>query len=156
MAERTINAERIFLNLGTHAAIPPVPGLQDAAPLTHIEIMELDRLPEHLIVIGGGYVGLEFAQAYRRFGSKVTILQRSAQLIPNADADIAEELQRLLASEGIEILTSADLVEVKGRSGEEVCLTLRTSQGEREIVGSHLLVATGRIPNTVGIGLDLA
>jgi pyruvate/2-oxoglutarate dehydrogenase complex dihydrolipoamide dehydrogenase (E3) component len=154
--ERTITAERIFLNLGTHAAIPPIPGLRDAAPMTHIEIMELDRLPEHLVVIGGGYVGLEFAQAYRRFGSEVTILQRSAQLIPNADADIAEELQRLLVSEGIEIVTSAEIVAVEGRSGEEVRLTVRSSQGEREIVGSHLLAATGRIPNTAGIGLEVA
>lgn len=154
--QRTITAERIFLNLGTHAAIPPVPGLQESAPMTHIEILELDRLPEHLIVIGGGYVGLEFAQAYRRFGSKVTILQRSAQLIPNADPDVAEELQRILASEGIDIATSADIVHVKGRSGEHVRLTVKTSQGEREIVGSDILVATGRIPNTAGIGLELA
>jgi pyruvate/2-oxoglutarate dehydrogenase complex dihydrolipoamide dehydrogenase (E3) component len=124
--------------------------------MTNIEILELNRLPEHLIVMGGGYVGLEFAQAYRRFGSKVTILQRSAQLIPNADPDIAEELQRLLAAEGIEILTSADTLEVKGRSGEEVRLTVRTTEGERDIVGSHILAAMGRIPNTAGIGLALA
>jgi pyruvate/2-oxoglutarate dehydrogenase complex dihydrolipoamide dehydrogenase (E3) component len=154
--ERTITAERIFLNLGTHAAIPPVPGLQEAAPMTNIEVLELDTLPGHLIVIGGGYVGLEFAQAYRRFGSKVTILQRSTQLIPNEDLDVAEELRRLLASEGIDILTSADLLQVKGRSGEEVHLTIRTSQGEGEIVGSHILAATGRTPNTSGIGLELA
>jgi len=154
--ERTITAEHIFLNLGTHAAIPPVPGLQDAAPMTNIEILELDRLPEYLIVLGGGYVGLEFAQAYRRFGSKVTILQRSAQLIPDADPDVAEELQRLLALEGIDILTATDTLQVKGRSGEQVRLTVKTSQGELEIVGSDILVATGRIPNTTGIGLDLA
>jgi pyruvate/2-oxoglutarate dehydrogenase complex dihydrolipoamide dehydrogenase (E3) component len=154
--ERTITAERIFLNLGTHAAIPSVPGLQEAAPMTNIEVLELDVLPEHLIVIGGGFVGLEFAQAYRRFGSKVTILQFSDQLIPNEDLDVAEELQRLLASEGIDILTSADLLQVRGRSGEQVHLTVRTSQGESEIVGSHILAATGRIPNTSGIGLELA
>ena len=153
---RTVSAERIFLNLGTYAAIPPVPGLEESAPMTHIEILELDQLPEHLIVIGGGYVGLEFAQAYRRFGSKVTILQRSSQLIPNADPDVAEELQRLLVSEGIDILTSADLLQVKGRSGERVHATIRTSQGDAEIVGSHILVATGRSPNTAGIGLELA
>jgi len=153
--ERTITADRIFLNLGTHAAIPSVPGLQEAAPMTHIEILELDRLPEHLIVIGGGYVGLEFAQAYRRFGSKITILQRSAQLIPNEDPDVAEELQRLLASEGIDVMTSTDLLQVKGHSGQ-VSLTVRTPQGESEIVGSHLLAATGRIPNTTGVGLELA
>ena len=154
--ERTITAERIFLNLGTHAAIPSVPGLQEAAPMTNIEVLELDVLPEHLIVIGGGYVGLEFAQAYKRFGSKVTILQRSDQLVPNEDPDVAEELQRLLASEGIDILISADLLQVKGRSGEQVHLTVRTSQGESEIVGSHILAAIGRTPNTSGIGLELA
>jgi pyruvate/2-oxoglutarate dehydrogenase complex dihydrolipoamide dehydrogenase (E3) component len=154
--ERTITAEHIFLNLGTHAAVPPVPGLRDAEPMTNIEILELDRLPEHLIVMGGGYVGLEFAQAMRRFGSRVTILQRSAQLIPNADADVAEELQRLLGLEGIDIVTSAEIVEVKGRSGEGVRLMVRTSQGEREVVGSDILVATGRIPNTSGVGLEIA
>ena len=154
--ERTITAERIFLNLGTHAAIPLVPGLQESAPLTNIEVLELDVLPEHLIVLGGGYVGLEFAQAYRRFGSRVTVLQRSAQLLPNEDPDVAEELQRLLASEGIDILTSAHLLQVNGRSGEQVHLTVRTSQGEREIAGSHILAATGRIPNTSTIGLELA
>lgn len=154
--ERTITADRIFLNLGTHASIPSVPGLREAAPMTHIEILELDRLPEHLIVLGGGYVGLEFAQAYRRFGGKVTILQRSAQIIPNADPDVAEELQRLLVSEGIEILTSADLIEARGRSGDHVELTVKTPQGERGLLGTHLLAATGRTPNTAGIGLEHA
>jgi pyruvate/2-oxoglutarate dehydrogenase complex dihydrolipoamide dehydrogenase (E3) component len=118
--ERTIAADRIFLNLGTHSAIPPVKGLQEAAPMTHLEILELDRLPEHLIVIGGGYIGLEFAQAYRRFGSKVTILQRGPQLIPNEDHDVAEELQRLLAAEGVDTILSAEIVEVTGQSGEHV------------------------------------
>jgi pyruvate/2-oxoglutarate dehydrogenase complex dihydrolipoamide dehydrogenase (E3) component len=154
--ERTIEAERIFLNVGTHAEIPAVKGLREAAPMTHIEILELDRLPEHLIVIGGGYVGLEFAQAYRRFGSKVTILQRSAQLLPKADADVAAEVQRLLALEGIEIVLSAEIVEVKGRSGEDVRLTVRTLEGEREFEGSDILVATGRVPNTAGMGLEAA
>src|ERR1022692_1991890 len=93
---RTVVGERIFLNLGTHASIPSTPGLRECRPLTHIEVLELDRLPEHLIVIGGGYVGLEFAQAYRRFGSSVTILQRSARLLIDEDPDISEELQRLL------------------------------------------------------------
>ena len=154
--ERTITADHVFLNLGTHAAIPPVKGLQEATPMTNIEILELDRLPEHLIVIGGGYIGLEFAQAYRRFGSKVTILQHSTQLIPKEDPDVAEELQRLLASEGIDIIVSAEILEVKGRSGEQVRVTVKTSQGERELTASHILVATGRVPNTSGIGLELA
>jgi len=153
---RTIEAERIFLNLGTHASIPPVPGLAESGPLTHIEILELDRLPEHLIVVGGGYVGLEFAQAYRRFGSKVTIVQRSPQLLPNEDSDVVEELQRILSAEGIDILTSVDLHKVEGRSGDEVRLSIRTKNGERVIAGTDILVATGRIPNTANIGLESA
>jgi pyruvate/2-oxoglutarate dehydrogenase complex dihydrolipoamide dehydrogenase (E3) component len=153
---RTILADRLFLNLGTHAAIPPIPGLEASNPMTNIEILELDRLPDHLVVLGGGYVGLEFAQAYRRFGSKVTILQRSAQLLPNTDPDIAAELQRLLATEDINILTSANLTEVTGRSGQEVRLSVSSPQGIQQIVASHILVATGRIPNTSGLGLELA
>lgn len=153
---RTITVERIFLNLGTHPDIPPTPGLLESAPLTHIEILELDRLPEHLIVIGGGYVGLEFAQAYRRFGSKVTILQRSAQIIQNEDRDVAEELQKILSSEGINVMTSTEVLSVEGRSGSEVRLVIRTAEGEQVLVGTDILVATGRIPNTANIGLELA
>ena len=153
---RTIEAERIFLDLGTHASIPPIPGLAEAAPLTHIEILELDRLPEHLIVIGGGYVGLEFAQAYRRFGSRVTILQRSSHLLPNEDADVVEALQTILAGEGIEIFTSVEVQKVEGRSGDKVRLMVRTAEGERFIDGSDILVATGRTPNTANIGLEIA
>lgn len=153
---RTITAERIFLNLGTRAAIPPVPGLLEAAPLTHIEILELAVLPQHLIVIGGGYVGLEFAQAYRRLGSKVTILQRSAQLLPKEDPDVAEELARILTSDGIEVLTSTEIVKVEGRSGSEVRIAIRTAIGERLLTGTDILVAAGRIPNTANIGLEAA
>jgi pimeloyl-ACP methyl ester carboxylesterase len=124
--------------------------------MTNIEILELDRLPEHLIVIGGGYVGLEFAQAYRRFGSRVTILQRAAHLLGNEDPDISAELERILVAEEIEVLTHAELIHVKGRSGAEVSVVVRTSEGEREVAGTDILVATGRVPNTDGIGLELA
>jgi pyruvate/2-oxoglutarate dehydrogenase complex dihydrolipoamide dehydrogenase (E3) component/pimeloyl-ACP methyl ester carboxylesterase len=153
---RTITGERVFLNLGTHATIPATPGLRECGPLTHIEALELDVLPDHLVVIGGGYVGLEFAQAYRRFGSRVTILQRDSKLLVNEDPDVADELTRILSAEGIDVLTSADIVSVEGRSGAEVRLTVRTAGEERTIVASHILVATGRTPNTQGIGLDLA
>jgi pyruvate/2-oxoglutarate dehydrogenase complex dihydrolipoamide dehydrogenase (E3) component len=153
---RTITAERIFLNLGTTAVIPPVPGLRESNPLTHIEILELAHLPEHLVVIGGGYVGLEFAQAYRRFGSKVTILQRGPQLIADADPDIAEELQKLLVAEGIEILTNATIASVEGHSGDHVRITLQSPSGDKIIEASDILVATGRTPNTANIGLDIA
>jgi pyruvate/2-oxoglutarate dehydrogenase complex dihydrolipoamide dehydrogenase (E3) component len=153
---RTFRGERIFLNLGTHASIPPVPGLADAGPLTHIEMLELDRVPAHLIVIGGGYVGLEFAQAYRRFGSRVTILQRGTQLLPGQDPDVVGEMSAILAGEGIAIVTSAQIQTVKGRSGANVTLRVQTSEGEKIINGSDILVAAGRTPNTDGIGLELA
>jgi len=153
---QTITADRIFLNLGTVATIPPVPGLREAAPMTHIEILEMARLPEHLIVIGGGYVGLEFAQAYRRFGSRVTVLQRGPRLLGDADDDVTAELQRLLEAEGIEVRTGVEITRVEGKSGEKVSVTLRDAAGETTIEGTDILVAAGRTPNTSGIGLDLA
>ncbi len=153
---RTLTGERIFLNLGTHAAIPTVPGLRECNPLTHIEALELDRLPEHLIVIGGGYVGLEFAQAYRRFGSRVTIIQHGRQLLEREDPDVAEEIVRIFASEGIDVMAPMEIVSVSGRSGASVRLVVRTRSDEKTITGSDILVATGRTPNTAGIGLELA
>jgi pyruvate/2-oxoglutarate dehydrogenase complex dihydrolipoamide dehydrogenase (E3) component len=148
--------DRIFLNVGTHATIPPVPGLAEAGPLTHIEILELDRVPEHLVVLGGGYVGLEFAQAYRRFGSRVTVIEHGPQLLGREDPDVAEELRRILGGEEIEILLVADVLRVEGRSGEGVRLRVRTAEGEQTIVASDILAAVGRTPNTAGIGLDVA
>lgn len=153
---RTLTGERIFLNLGTHAAIPSVPGLAESEPLTSIEALELDRLPEHLIVIGGGYVGLEFAQAYRRFGSRVTILQQAPQILVNQDPDVADALAQILTCEGIEIVAPAEILSVEGRSGGGVTIFVRTLSGERKIAGSDILVATGRTPNTAGIGLEAA
>jgi pyruvate/2-oxoglutarate dehydrogenase complex dihydrolipoamide dehydrogenase (E3) component len=153
---KTLTGERIFLNLGTHAAIPPVPGLADCRPLTHIEALELDRLPEHIVVIGGGYVGLEFAQAYRRFGSRVTIIQHGPSLLAHEDADVAAEIQKFLAAEGIDILTAAEVLSVTGRSGTAVTLTVRFGDGEKKLEASDIFVATGRIPNTAGIGLESA
>jgi pyruvate/2-oxoglutarate dehydrogenase complex dihydrolipoamide dehydrogenase (E3) component len=151
---RQLTGERVFLNVGTRATIPPVPGLADARPLTHIEALELDRLPTHLIVLGGGYVGLELAQAYRRFGSRVTVIERGPQLAGREDPDVSEALGQLFADEGIEVLFSAEALQVEGRSGEGVRFRVRTPQGERLLEGSDLLAATGRTPNTAGIGLD--
>ena len=153
---RNVTGERVFLNLGTHASIPPTPGLRECGPLTNIEALELDLLPEHLVVVGGGYVGLEFAQAYRRFGSRVTILQRESRLLVKQDPDVSDEVQRILSAEGIDVVTSADIASVEGRSGAEVRLALRTPEGERRILASHVLVASGRTPNTAGIGLETA
>jgi pyruvate/2-oxoglutarate dehydrogenase complex dihydrolipoamide dehydrogenase (E3) component len=153
---RLLAGDQVFLNIGTHAAIPNIPGLEAAGPLTHIEALELDRLPAHLIVLGGGYVGLEMAQAYRRFGSRVTIIQQGPQLMAQEDADVAEEVHRILADEGIDVLLSAQTLRVRGRAGEGVRLAVATSSGERKIDGSDILVAVGRVPNTAGIGLDEA
>jgi pyruvate/2-oxoglutarate dehydrogenase complex dihydrolipoamide dehydrogenase (E3) component len=153
---RVLTGERIFLNVGTRPAIPPAAGLADARPLTNIELLELDRLPAHLVVIGGGYVGLEFAQAYRRFGSRVTVINRGPQLLDREDSDVAGAIAQLFADEGIEVLVSADLLQVEGQSGKSVRLRVRTPQGERQIEASDILVATGRIPNTSGIGLEIA
>src|ERR1700686_5335292 len=153
---RTITGERIFLNLGTHASIPSVACLAVSQPLTNIELLELDRLPAHLIVIGGGYVGLEFAQAYRRFGSRVTILKQGPRLLANQDPDVVDALLQIFASEGIDVIAPVEILSVHGRTGTDVTLTLRTSSGEKTIAGSDILVATGRTPNTAGIGLEVA
>ena len=153
---RTLIGERIFLNLGTHASIPPVAGLAECGPLTHIEALELDRLPEHLIVIGGGYVGLEFAQAYRRFGSRVTILQHGPQLLANEDPDVAAEILQIFSTEGIDVVASTEIISVQGHSGASVNLVVRTPIDDKTIRGSDILVATGRTPNTAGIGLETA
>jgi len=151
---RLLSGDRVFLNLGTHAAIPPIPGLQASRPLTHVEALELDYLPAHLIVLGGGYVGLEMAQAYRRFGSRVTVIETGPQLMNREDPDVANEVQRILGDEGIQFLLPAQVRDVYGRSGEEVWVRIRTRCGEQELEGSDILVAAGRIPNTQWIGLE--
>src|SRR5262249_30383486 len=153
---RVLAGGRVILNVGTRATIPPVPGIADAGRMTNIELLEIDRLPEHLIVLGGGYVGLEFAQAYRRFGSRVTVLEHGPQLLGREDPDVSEEIRRLLSDEAIEVVLGADVLRVEGRSGESVSLRVRTAGGERTVAGSDILVATGRTPNTAGIGLDVA
>ncbi len=151
---RTLTGSKVVINVGTHAAIPSIPGLEQAQPLTHIGALELDTLPSHLIVLGGGYVGLELAQAYRRFGSRVTVVEAAPGLLGREDRDVGEEVQRLLEGEGIEFVLAAETRAVRGRSGVEVGVTVRTAAGERRIDGSHLLVAVGRVPNTKGIGLE--
>jgi pyruvate/2-oxoglutarate dehydrogenase complex dihydrolipoamide dehydrogenase (E3) component len=153
---RVLHGNEIAINVGTHAAMPDIPGLRDAHPLTHIEALELDHLPAHLIVLGGGYVGVEMAQAYRRFGSRVTMIEPASQIIGREDADVSGEISRILSGEGIDILVSAHPLRVEGHSGKSVSVTVRTETGSRTIQGSHLLMATGRIPNTADIGLDKA
>ena len=151
---RVLAGEQVFLNVGTHAAIPSVPGLEVARPLTHIEALELNYLPAHLIVIGGGYSGLELAQAYRRFGSDVTIIEHGPQLMGREDLDVSHEMRRILSNEGIQVLVEAELLRVHGQSGKEVSVVVRTTSGEQNIEGSDIFVAAGRIPNTAGIGLE--
>jgi pyruvate/2-oxoglutarate dehydrogenase complex dihydrolipoamide dehydrogenase (E3) component len=151
---RLLITDKLFLNLGTHASIPPVTGLAEAQPLTNIEALELNRLPGHLIVLGGGYVGLEFAQAYRRFGSRVTIIDHGPQLAGREDPDISEGVRGILEAEGIEVLLSTEVEQVEGRSGKHVRAQMRTPDGERAVEGTDILVAAGRTPNTRGIGLQ--
>ena len=153
---RVVSGEIVILSLGTRAAIPDVPGLLAAKPMTHIEALELDTVPAHLIVIGGGYVGLEFAQAMRRFGSEVTILERSPQIAAQEDPDISAAVSALFRDEGIQVALNAKIHNVQGRSGEHVSLDLETAEGRREITGTHILVAAGRVPNTSSAGLDKA
>jgi pyruvate/2-oxoglutarate dehydrogenase complex dihydrolipoamide dehydrogenase (E3) component len=153
---RLVEGDRVFLNVGTHAAIPDIPGLRDANPLTHIEALELDRIPDHLIVLGGGYIGLELSQAMRRFGSRVTVIQRGGQIASREDSDVGQALLQLFQEEGVEVLLNTHVVDVAGTSGMEVNVTVQTSEKKMTLRASDLLVATGRIPNTDGIGLELA
>lgn len=155
-SRRRFIAERLFLNLGTHASIPHIRGLADAAPLTHVEILELDRLPTHLIVLGGGYVGVEFAQAFRRFGCDVTVLEFGRQLLGREDPDVAAAVRTIFEEDGINVVLGAATETVEGRSGDAVRLRVSTQAGEKTFEGSDILVAAGRTPNTREAGLENA
>jgi pyruvate/2-oxoglutarate dehydrogenase complex dihydrolipoamide dehydrogenase (E3) component len=151
---RSLVGNEVVIDVGTHAAIPNVPGLDSVRALTHIEALEIDYIPAHLLILGGGYTGIELAQAFRRFGSRVTIVEPGRQLMGREDADVAEEMQRVLNSEGIDVLLNAKPANVRGLSGDAVTLTVRTDKGEQMIEGSDLLVAVGRVANTADIGLE--
>ena len=151
---RTIEGDRVFLDLGSRAAIPEVSGMAQATPMTHVEALDLDRLPRHLIVLGGGYVGLELSQAFRRFGSDVTVIEHGAQLAKQEDPDVAAALKDLFVDEGIEVVLGAKTRRVEGHSGDRVRVYVNESRGDRAIEGTDLLVATGREANSHGIGLD--
>jgi pyruvate/2-oxoglutarate dehydrogenase complex dihydrolipoamide dehydrogenase (E3) component len=151
---RTFEGDHVFLDLGSRAAIPKVPGLAEATPMTHVEALELDRLPRHLIVLGGGYIGLELSQAFRRFGSNVTMIEHGAQLANREDPDVAEALKDLFVDEGIEVVLDATTRRIEGHSGDRVRVYVNDSRGDRTIEGTDLLVATGREANTNGIDLD--
>jgi pyruvate/2-oxoglutarate dehydrogenase complex dihydrolipoamide dehydrogenase (E3) component len=153
---RQLRGTNVIISTGTRAALAPIPGLVDAQPLTHVEALELDEVPKHLLVLGGGYVGLELSQAMRRFGSKVSLIERNRHLVHSEDEDVTEALRCLLQDEGVDILLNAQIKQISGKSGQSVKVLLEQNGVERTIEGSHLLVAGGRIPNTEGIGLELA
>ncbi len=153
---RTLTAERVFVNVGTHATVPDIPGLRASNPMTHVEALELQHLPEHLIVLGGGYVGLELAQAMRRLGARVTLIERGPQLASREDPDFAQAILELFRDEGIEVLLKTEVVGVEGQSGDRVTLQLRNPRAKQTLQGTDLLAALGRTPNTSGIGLDRA
>ena len=152
---RQLRGTNVIVSTGTRAALDIIPGLTEVQPLTHIEALELDEIPEHLLVIGGGYVGAELAQAMRRFGSKVTVIDRNARLMSREDPDVCEALRSLLADEGIDILLNARIKEVSGKNGDSVSVVVEQNGIEKVLTGSHVLVATGRNPNTEGLGLEL-
>ncbi len=153
---RRLRGANVIIGTGTHAAMEPIPGLADARPLTHIEALELDEIPGHLLVIGGGYVGLELAQAMRRFGSGVSVIDRNDRLLHHEDDDVTDALRNLFDDEGINVILNARIKEISGRSGKAVRISIEQNGAEKILDGTHLLVATGRIPNTEGIGLELA
>jgi pyruvate/2-oxoglutarate dehydrogenase complex dihydrolipoamide dehydrogenase (E3) component len=153
---RTITGDRVFLDLGSRATIPDIVGLAAAKPMTHVEALDLNRLPGHVIILGGGYVGLELSQALRRFGSAVTLVERSSQIAAAEDADVAQALLETFTNEGIEVLLDTRVHEVEGLSGQTVRIVTENGHGQRTIEGTDLLVATGRTPNTRGIGLEVA
>jgi len=148
-------ADKIFINVGGRPVVPPIPGLDQVPYLTNVSMMGVDFLPAHLIVLGGSYVGLEFAQMYRRFGSAVTVIEAMPRLVAREDEDVSAELARILERESIVIRTGAKAQAVT-RKGNGIAVSLETVQGQAEIEGSHLSVAIGRRPNTDDLGLDKA
>jgi pyruvate/2-oxoglutarate dehydrogenase complex dihydrolipoamide dehydrogenase (E3) component len=153
---RRLRGTNVIVSTGTHAALGEVPGLAEAQPLTHIGALELDVVPEHLLVIGGGYISVELSQAMRRFGSNVTLVERNEQLVYREDDDVTDGLRELFRDEGIDVLVNARIKRVTGKSGQSVGIVFEQNGVEKTIEGSHLLVAAGRTPNTEGLGLELA
>ena len=153
---RQLRGANVIVSTGTRASFEPIPGLAEAQPLTHIEALELGQVPEHLLVIGGGYVGIELSQAMRRFGSKVTVIDRNGRLLSKEDPDVCEALRSLLADEGIDVVLNARIQRVSGKCGDSVSVVLEQDGIEKLLKGSHVLVAAGRYPNTQGLGLELA
>ncbi len=145
---RQLRGANVIVSTGTRAALGAIPGLAEAQPLTHVQALELDEVPEHLLVIGGGYVGVELSQAMRRFGSKVTLIDRNQRLMSKEDGDVCDALRGLLEEEGIDILLNVGIKRVSGKSGDSVSAVIEQDGVEKTMMGSHALVALGRTPNT--------
>ena len=150
-----LEAEKIILNVGGRAFVPDMPGINDASYLTNSGIMDVDFLPEHLVIIGGSYIGLEFAQMYRRFGSRVTVVEMAPKLIGREDDEVSVAVQEILEAEGIDVRLKAACIGLE-RRGDQVAVTASCEPGPEEVVGSHVLLAVGRKPNTDDLGLDKA
>jgi pyruvate/2-oxoglutarate dehydrogenase complex dihydrolipoamide dehydrogenase (E3) component len=155
VSDELLEADKIFINVGGRASTPPLPGLDQVSYLNNSTMMDVDFLPEHLIVIGGSYVGLEFAQMYRRFGSEVTIVEMGPRLIQREDEDVSEAIKTILETEGIKIRLSAECIALEKR-GDKVAVKVDCISGDKTVVGSHALLAVGRVPNTDDLGLENA
>ena len=151
----TLTAERLFINVGARPLVPDLPGLEDVPCFTSSTIMDVDFLPEHLVIIGGSYIGLEFGQMYHRFGSRVTIVEKGPRLIGREDPDVSDAVRGILENEGVRMELGADCLAFERRSGG-VAVKVHCGEGGREVVGSHVLLAIGRVPNTADLGLDKA
>jgi pyruvate/2-oxoglutarate dehydrogenase complex dihydrolipoamide dehydrogenase (E3) component len=155
IGDERISGDQIFLNVGGRAAVPDLPGINDVPYLTNSSIMDIDHLPRHLIVVGGSYVGLEFAQMFRRFGSEVTVIEKSPRLIAKEDPEVSEAIREILEKEGIHIRADAECIRF-AKHADGIAAGVDCTSGEPEIVGSDVLLATGRKPNTDDLGLDKA
>ena len=155
VGEDLLTADKVFINVGGRANIPALPGVDQVKTLTNSSLLELDELPRHLIIIGGSYVGLEFAQIYRRFGARVTVIEMSDRLIHREDPDISAAVQAILEAEGVQVRTAAECIRFEPR-GADICVGVDCEAGEPEVIGSHVLLAVGRRPNTDDLGLDAA
>src|SRR5689334_19160037 len=155
VGDRTLQADKVFLNVGGRAMVPEIPGVKDVPFLNNNSMMAIDAVPEHLVIIGGSYIGLEFAHMYRRFGAKVTVVERAAKLLPREDDDVAAEIRAILEREGVDIRTGAECMALS-KEGTQIKVGLECKGGEPIAVGSHVLLAVGRLPNTGDLGLKEA
>ena len=155
VGDQVVESERIFLDTGARPFIPPIPGLDSVPYLTNESIMELTAIPEHLVILGGGYIGLEFSQMFVRFGSRVTVIHNGPQIVPREDPEVAQELQKALEADGIRFVLSADTTKAQIKDGA-ITLTVESDGKTEDVTGSHLLVAAGRHPNTEDLALDKA